>query len=875
MDRLPIDEHLPEIAARVAQAGALVLVAEPGAGKTTRVPRALLDGSGAAPGEVVVLEPRRLAARLAARRVAAELGEEPGGLVGWQVRFEHVGSARTRLRFVTEGILARRLAADPELRGVGTVVLDEFHERHLAGDFALALLRRLRGARRPDLRLVVMSATLEAEPVARFLDAPLLSVPGRSHPVEIEHAERESLAPSSSPAEVAARVAAAVARALSAAPGDERSGDVLVFLAGAAEIRRALEACRPAAERHGADLVALHGDLPAAEQDRAVRPGPRRKVILSTNVAESSVTIPGVTLVIDTGLARAVRHSPWSGLPARETVRISRAAAAQRAGRAGRLGPGRCLRLYTRADHDRRAAHDPPEVRRADLAETVLALRALPTAEPLAWLDPPAPAAVEAAERLLERLGALDTAGRLTDLGRRMLRLPLHPRLARTALAAAEAGLADAGALVAALLGERDIRRAARTGWHGEERPGRLSAGPSDLLDRVEAFREAERRGFRGTDETLDPGALRAVARARDQIRRACGGDGDDPAAGRPAARAGQAGGRPPDEETALGRAVLAGFPDRVARRRRRGSDELLLCGGGAARLAETSVVRDAELLVAVEAEEPRPGPGDRPPLPLVRLASAVEPEWLLDLLPERLAERTEVRFDARAGRVEEISTLSWDGLVLHESRKPATGPEAERVLAEAAQAAGPAAFCDPEELAAWRARVAFAARYLEDLPPVDDDAVRAALAELCRGRRSLGELRSAEGGGLVGWLRARLEPRQRAAVERLAPERVEVNGRRLRVMWEPGREPWVESRLQDFFGLAEGPRVGDGRVPLVLHLLAPSRRPVQVTTDLAGFWERHYPKVRRELMRRYPKHAWPEDPRTAGGTATRSRRTS
>ena len=870
MERLPIDEQLPEIAARVAGAGALVLVAEPGAGKTTRVPRALLGEDAADSGEVLVLEPRRLAARLAARRVAAELGEEPGGLVGWQVRFEDVGSARTRLRFVTEGILVRRLVDDPLLRGVSTVVLDEFHERHLTGDLALALLGRLRRTRRPDLRLVVTSATLEAEPVARFLEAPLLAVPGRAHPVEIEYAERGSLEPSSSPSEVAGRVAAAVARELAGADGGGEAGDVLVFLAGAAEIRRALEACRAAVERHGAELAALHGDLPAAEQDRAVRPGPRRKVILSTNVAESSVTIPGVTSVIDTGLARAVRHSPWSGLPARETVRVSRASAAQRAGRAGRLGPGRCVRLYTRADHDRRAAHDPPEVRRADLAETVLVLRALPDEAPLAWLDPPLPAAVEAAERLLARLGALDAAGRITELGRRMVRLPLPPRLARTVLAAAEAGVADAGALLAALLGERDIRRAARTGWSEAERRGRLEAGPSDLLDRVEAFREAERRGFRGADETLDAGALRAVARARDRIRRACAGDGAGPAAGRTAERRGSA-----DEETALGRAVLAGFPDRVARRRRRGSDELLLCGGGAARLAETSVVRDAELLVAVEAEEPRSGARDRPPLPLVRLASAVQPEWLLDLFPERLAERTEVRFDARAGRVEAVSTLSYDGLVLHESRGPATGAEAERVLAEAAWAAGPAAYCDPAELAVWRARVAFAARHAEDLPPVDDEAVRAALGELCRGRRSLDELRSAGGGGLVGVLRGRLDARQRAAVERLAPERVEVNGRRLRVRWEPGREPWVESRLQDFFGLAEGPRVGGGRVPLVLHLLAPSGRPVQVTTDLAGFWERHYPKVRRELMRRYPRHAWPEDPRAIAAAAIRGRRTS
>jgi ATP-dependent helicase HrpB len=856
VDPLPIDEHLPGIVARVTGSGVLVLVAEPGAGKTTRVPRALLDADPDGRGEIVVLEPRRLAARLAARRVAEELGEQPGARVGWQVRFEDVSGPRTRLRFVTEGILTRRLVSDPLLRTVSTVVLDEFHERHLAGDLALALLRRLRRTRRPELRLVVTSATLEAEPVARFLEAPLLAVPGRAHPVELEHVARESLEPSSSPGEVAARVAAALARLL-AEPGSGGGppGDVLVFLAGAAEIRRTLEACGALATRHAVELVPLHGDLSPAEQDRAVRPAAGRKVILSTNVAESSVTIPGVTVVLDTGLARTVRHSPWSGLPARATVRISRASAAQRAGRAGRRGPGRCLRLYSRADHDRRPAHDLPEVRRADLTETLLALRSLPDDGPLEWLDAPAPAAEQAAVALLQRLGALDDAGRVTGLGRRLSALPLHPRLGRLALAAAERGAAEAGGLVAALLGERDIRRSARAELGRGGGSARLLAGSSDLLDRLEAFRRAEQRGFREADELLDGGALRAAARARDQLCRALAGS---PAPARAAS----------DEETVLGQAVLAGFPDRVARRRRRDSDELLLSGGGAARLAETSVVREAELLVAVEAEEPRAGPADRPALPLVRLASAIEPEWLLELFPERLAERNEVRFDARTERVQMTSSLAYDRLVLHENRVPAKGAEAERVLAEAALTAGAGAFCDAAELAAWQARVAFAAAHVPGLPPVDDETVRATLVELCRGRRSFAELRDAEGSGLLGALRTRLEPRQRAAVERLAPERIELGGRKVRIGWEPGRAPWVASRMQDFFGLADGPRIADGRVPLVLQLLAPSQRPVQVTTDLAGFWDRHYPKLRRELMRRYPKHAWPEDPRTARPSA-------
>ena len=398
MQPLTIDPALPELIRRLAANGCLVLVAEPGAGKTTRVPPALLAAGLAANGDIVVLEPRRLAARLAARRVAEELGEPLGERVGYQVRFEEASSPRTRIRFVTEGILTRRLASDPRLTGVSLVVLDEFHERHLPGDLALALLRRLRRGARPDLRLVVMSATLEAAPVACFLAAERLDVPGRAFPVELEHAGHDSVSPDIRPAELAARVAATLRRLRSPADGRRTTpldGDVLVFLPGASEIRAALQACAGLAEAERLLLVPLHGDLAPAEQDRAVRPAGRPKVILSTNVAETSVTIDGVTTVIDSGLARIARHSPWSGLPSLAVERISQASAAQRAGRAGRTRPGRCIRLFTRPDHDRRPAHDVPEIRRADLADSVLALHAsLGPDEALDWLEPPPPAAL-------------------------------------------------------------------------------------------------------------------------------------------------------------------------------------------------------------------------------------------------------------------------------------------------------------------------------------------------------------------------------------------------------------------------------------------------------------------------------------------------
>ncbi len=436
MQPLPIDPLLPEVVAALRAGPALVIEAPPGAGKTTRVPRALLEaglaGDGTGGRQVVVLEPRRLAARLAARRVAQELGERPGETVGYQVRFEEVAGPRTRIRYVTEGLLTRRLLSDPSLPGVAAVVLDEFHERHLPGDLALAFLRRLQRTARPDLKLVVMSATLDAEPVARFLAAPRLRSEGRRFDVAVEHLSPEEAARDERLEE---RVARAVRRLHREPCGAEGPGDILVFLPGAAEIRRAREALADWAGGAGVDLLPLHGDLPPEEQDRAVRPGPRPKVILSTNVAESSVTIEGVTAVVDSGLARVASHSPWSGLPTLEVKKVSRASAAQRAGRAGRTSPGRAIRLYTRHDHDTRPAFDAPEVEREDLTELVLALAGLglrPAAgearegELELFEAAPAPA-LEAASTLLARLGAIDGAGTLTALGRQMLPLPGPP----------------------------------------------------------------------------------------------------------------------------------------------------------------------------------------------------------------------------------------------------------------------------------------------------------------------------------------------------------------------------------------------------------------------------------------------------------------
>ncbi|HEU4727257.1 MAG TPA: helicase-related protein, partial [Kofleriaceae bacterium] len=423
---LPIDVVLPQVVQAVQGRGVLVLVAPPGAGKTTRVPGALLD-AGVVDGEVVVLQPRRLAARLAATRVAAERGGELGGEVGYEVRFDRRVGPRTRIRFVTEGVLTRQLLADPELRGVGCVIIDEFHERHLDGDLALALVARLR-ERRPGLALVVMSATLDAEPVAAFLGgAPQVRSEGRTFPLAIEHQEQPDDRP------LGRQVAAAVRR-LAQDAGGKLDGDVLVFLPGAAEIRRCQDDLAEVAAIFDLAVLPLYGDLPVEEQDRAVAPAARRKVILATNVAETSVTIDGVVCVIDSGLARIARHSPWTGLPSLQIEPVSRASCTQRAGRAGRTRPGRVVRLYTRHDFETRRAFEVPEIARADLAGAALELYGAGTDAgglgSLRWFEAPPPAAAAAAEELIARLGAVER-GRITPLGRRMLRLAVHPRLAR------------------------------------------------------------------------------------------------------------------------------------------------------------------------------------------------------------------------------------------------------------------------------------------------------------------------------------------------------------------------------------------------------------------------------------------------------------
>jgi ATP-dependent helicase HrpB len=841
LTQLPIDPLLPDIVASLRHSPCLVLRAPPGAGKTTRVPPALLDGGLAGDGQLLVLEPRRLAARLSARRVASERGEAPGQTIGYQVRFEDVSSAQTRIRFVTEGILTRRLASDPQLRGVNVVVLDEFHERHVHTDMAISLLRRLQQSSRPELRIVVMSATIDTGPVAAFLGGcPVLQAEGRRFEVQVSWQDQ----PDDRPLEL--QVASAV-RGLVRGGLD---GDVLVFLPGGAEIRKAGKALEPLARESELLVTQLHGDLPLTEQDRALSPADRRKVVLSTNVAETSITVEGVVAVIDSGLARVAGHAAWSGLPTLAVRKISKGSAEQRAGRAGRTRAGRCIRLYTRQDFAARPAFEVPELQRSDLAEPLLVLHALGVREPRAfgWFEAPPEPAVEAAENLLAALGAVQPDGSLGADGRDMVRLPVHPRVARLLLEALRRRVLPEATLLAAILGERSLAggRGFGTGATAR-RTGDGTPSRSDLLDSLELFEEAQARRF--DHEMLryagiDAGAARAVDRVSRQLHQL---------ASRLPPRKDMRPTGDTDREAALLPCVLAAFPDRVARRVR--GRELALAAGGAAELAESSAVQQAEFLVAVDAEERQLGRGRKV---LVREASAIEPDWLLELFPQVVRSSRACEWNAAKKRVEAIERLQYGALVLDETRTTtATGDDVTQVLADEACKAGPSAFCKPDELERLLARVKLLAQHVPEagLPALGMQDALQALRALCEGKRSFEQLQQV---GLLPALEQRLTPAQRAALSSMAPERVTLAaGRTVKVHYEADKDPWIESRLQDFFGMQQGPCIAQGRVPLVLHLLAPNRRAVQVTRDLAGFWERHYPAIRRELSRRYPKHDW------------------
>ncbi len=831
----PIDAVLPAIRDALADGTRLLVEAPPGAGKTTRVPPSLLDAPWLAGRRILMLEPRRIAARAAAQFMAAARGEGVGETVGYRIRFESRISAATRIEVVTEGILTRMLQDDPELAGVGAILFDEFHERHLHGDLGAALALDVQAGLRPDLRLVLMSATLEGERMARWLGAPRVASEGRSHPVRLVHPPARSGEAWPERGWVF-HLRRAVQQALA-----ENPGDVLVFLPGRREIAQAAETLAALAGADGAsriELVPLHGELPLAQQQAALAPATvgARRIVLATNVAESSLTLPGVRSVVDAGLAREPRFDPGSGFARLETVAISQASADQRAGRAGRLGPGTVYRLWPesrRLDASRR-----PELAQVELSPLALELAAWGSPA-LPWLDPPPTGALAQGQALLQRLGALDADARITADGRRMLALGVHPRLAAALLEAPPARQALA-CDVAALVEARN--------------PLRGEAGRSDDFRLRVAALAAWRRHHRAPPGA-DAGALAAIAHAASQWQR------------RLPARPPQSGAAAAPEHgvaTAAGNVLLHAFPDRIARQDPASPHRYALSGGRGARLAEDSALFGEPWLVVVDL---RLTEGDS------RILAAVpfDPAELERAFPAQFTQERRVHWNRDSRAVEAFEERRFGAIALDRRAVAATAADTVPALLDAVRELGLAALPWSDGARELRQRVESLRGWCPELglPDFSDAALLATLedwlAPALAGTRRLDALAPA---GLSDALAARLGHRLRRVLDEQAPVAIRVpSGMERRIAYEPGAPPVLAVKLQELFGLADTPRIAGGRVPLTLHLLSPGGKPVQVTQDLRSFWERTYPEVRRELKGRYPKHPWPDDPWSATPT--------
>ena len=820
---LPVDSILDTLSAALRNTPCAVLQAPPGSGKTTRVPLALRSADWLKGKRILMLEPRRLAATGAARYMSFLLGEPAGATVGYAIRYERRSCTATRIEVITEGLLTRRMQADPELAGIGLVIFDEFHERSLHADLALALCRDIQQGLRPDLRILVMSATLDAAPVAALLGGcPVITASGRTFPVDIRHLDDHDVR------SIAAATADGIRLAL-----EETSGDILAFLPGAADIHR----CRQRLDGvPNLRICPLYGNLPFTEQQAAILPGDRRRVVLATNVAETSLTIEGIGAVVDSGWERRPRFDAARGMTALQTVRIAQASADQRAGRAGRLGPGICWRLWSSGTHGALLPQAPPEIIQADLAPLAFELAQWGIVDPLAlsWLDAPPTGHLAAAHRLLQELGALDTAGLPTAVGREMARYPTHPRIARLLTAAVADSCPALGADLAALLDERDILVNDSS-----------AAGNSDcdLRDRLELLRR-------------DRGERTAIARQ----------------AARHWRKLLSAAESAPNNTVKIGRLLAAAFPDRLARRRQAGSGRYLLRQGYGAELSPRTRVRGAEWLVAVDLEKRTAAEG------LIHQASALDAADVEALFGVRATWQRESGWDDRETRliVREVRRLG--AIVLQERPAKPTAQDTLPALLALLRKKGLDLLDWKPQAAQLRARVRLLHRHLPEQgwPDWSDSVLLATLedwlAPWLTAAKGKGDLQRID---LQAALAAQLGHGRQRDIARLAPETLPVpSGSQIRLNYAPEDVPVLAVKLQELFGLAETPRVADGRVPVLMHLLSPAGRPLAVTGDLAGFWNAVYPEVKKEMKGRYPKHPWPDDPWTAPATRhTRTRR--
>src|SRR5215813_1228464 len=841
---LPIYDIAEALTTTLTTVSRLILTAPTGSGKSTQVPQILLDRGLLGAGEVVVLQPRRLAARLLATRVAEERGEVLGATVGYQVRLDGKSSAATRILYVTEGILLRRLLTSPDLAGVSAILFDEFHERHVYGDITLARARMLQASTRPDLQLVVMSATLDTGLVRDYLaPCPMLSASGRQYPVAVDYLLR--------PVDIRRQpIWDTAAEAFERLVRSGVDGDVLVFMPGAYEILRTIDAIGDLACARGWTLLPLYGELPPAAQDRAVRPAPGHKVVVATNVAETSITIDGVRAVIDSGLARIARFDPHRGINTLYIEPISQAAADQRVGRAGRTAPGRCLRLWTAQEHQGRAVHEVPEIRRIDLAEIFLILKAQGIADmrTFPWLEAPEEPATARAEQLLRDLGAADPlTGQMTELGQRMVSFPVHPRYARMLMAGHTYGCTREAALIAALTQAQDvlIRRPPR---HIQEDRERVlgDRSDSDFFILMLAWRYAQQHGYRleaCQRLGIHAGATRQVAPLFQQFLQVAEYQGltiNERSA----------------SQEAIRQCILTAFIDQLALRRDEGTLRCDLVHGRRGELARDSAVRHSRLFVAAEIDEIEHG--NRELNVILRLATAVDEAWLMELFPTAFSERAEVAFDASGKRVISKQLTLFRDLVL---RTKLTGPLAEEAAASLlAHAVLSGRFTLKHWTPAvdqWLYRLNALAHWCPELglTPVGEAERLFLLQQICLGSLSAKEI---EDKPVWPVLKDWLAPGQEALLETYAPERLLLPcGRSARIRYAADAPPVLSARIQDLYGLTQTPTIAMGRQPLVVEILAPNQRPVQITQDLAGFWTHTYPALKKALQKRYPKHEW------------------
>jgi ATP-dependent helicase HrpB len=906
-ERLPIYDVERDLVARLKTGRRLILSAPTGSGKSTQVPQMLLKHDFLNGGQVVILQPRRLAARLLAARVAQELGVKLGGEVGYQIRFENVTSPQTKIRYVTEGVLLRQMIDDPRLNGISGLIFDEFHERHLYGDITLAQALDLQEQHRPDLNLIVMSATLDAELLQNYLNSrrgelrepqtfPLesgrrrtppsefgcsvLSSAGRVFPVAIAYAAQ--------PAYLDKRpVWDQATDAFSRYVSSGGEGDVLVFMPGSFEIAQTIEAIRHTSESKGFVLLPLHGELPPGDQDAAVARYDRRKVVVSTNVAETSLTIDGIRLVIDSGLARIPRYDPYRGINTLLIEKISQANADQRAGRAGRTAPGVCVRLWSREEHGQRAVQELPEIKRLDLAEVVLTLKAAGVEDLrlFRWLEPPDERALARAEELLLDLGALKMGGatvpvaagrrladretefvsgvqrdaehggrdarapllHITSIGRKMLAFPLHPRYSRMLLAAQEHGCVQQACLVAALTQGRDLLlRKVDRDTHSLRGDLLGEKASSDFWILMRAWTYAAKNQFR-LDACRKLGihavTARQVGPLFEQFLRLARDEGLDT--------------QPREvKDEALRKCILIGFSDRVARRLDSGTLRCELVHHRRGVLARESAVQHSPLFVAAEVREVEGK--DKEVNTILSLATAIEADWLRELFPEDVASELQVEFDSAAKRVQAAEWVRFRGLALSAKRvEPPPADVAARILAgEILAGRLPLPNWD-HRVEQWLLRLRLLCRHCPELrlPAFSEEDRRHIVEQLCRGAVSYKDIKEREVKPLVmAWLSVP----QRELLDQHAPERLSLpNGRAPKVTYEAGGSPHVALRIQELYDVTQTPKIALGRVPVLVHILTPGMKPVQITQNLANFWREHYPRIKSELQRKYPKHLW------------------